>query len=231
MYTIAFDLDDTLYEKSQPLKKVFLELECSENTSFNYFHKLFQVNSDIAFEKVRKGKWTLKESHIFRVKETLKQLDIFIDEEAAQSFQTLYEKNQQQIELSPFILDIIQFLQKKRIQTIIITNGPVDHQRNKVKNLGLDNYFDLEEIIVSAEEGVAKPNEQIFKIAENRFNLNKHKTWYIGDDYANDIIGATHAGWHSIWLNTENVKKDKNIATKTVTSTLQLKQLLYETFQ
>lgn len=230
MHTVAFDLDDTLYQRSQPLKKTFHHFFSEQNINFKQFHKLFKINSNIAFDKVKEGNYTLEQSHVFRVKETLKQLNVNINKEVARHFQKKYRINQQQIELSPFILEMIQFLQKKEIQTIIITNGPRHHQRNKVNNLGLNDYFNPEEIIVSGEEGVAKPNEQIFKLAENRFSLKKDNTWYVGDDYANDIIGASNVGWHSIWLNTESIERGENIATKIVTSTSQLKQLMHELF-
>jgi len=102
------------------------------------------------------------------------------------------------------------------------------HQRNKIKNLGLNAYFRPEEIIVSGEEGIAKPDEGIFHLAEKRFRITPTKTWYIGDSYSNDIVGASKVGWNSIWFQTSNEKVEKNIATKTVSSMLELKYLLID---
>ena len=185
--TIVFDLDDTLYDRTQPLQKAFLDFDPAKNIPFDGFLKIFTQNSDIAFERVKDAIWTLEESHIYRIKDTLAQLEVTINEGQAQAFQRSYQHHQHHIELYPNILEILDFLQEKKIQTLIITNGPVKHQRTKIKNLGLDPYFKLEQILVSGEEGIAKPDVRIFRQAEERFYFHKNNAWYIGDSYHNDI--------------------------------------------
>lgn len=228
LITVAFDLDDTLYDRSQPLNKAFIEFIGNRNLSFPSFKKTFQFHSDIAFEHVKNGVWTLKESHIHRITNTLKPFNIDISEEEAQSFQQLYEKNQQHIEAYPNVTKMLDDLQKNGIQTLIITNGPINHQRRKLKNLGLDTYFKPEQIIVSGEEGVAKPDERLFLLVEERFHINKSKTWYVGDSYANDILGAKKVGWNTVWFNVHEEIIENNIATKTVYSTLEMEQILVD---
>ncbi|WP_229782733.1 HAD family hydrolase [Oceanobacillus indicireducens] len=222
MYTLAFDLDDTLYDRAQPLKKAFREFIQEDRIDFWKFHEIFQINGEIAFVKEKNQIWTLEQSHIFRIKETLKQLGVEINDEQAIMFQKTYEQYQQEIEVYPLIIEILDFLMKKEVLSIIITNGPKFHQRKKIRNLGLEKYFSPEKIFVSGEEGIAKPDKGIFELAENRFQLNKATTWYIGDSYSNDIIGAREAGWNSIWFNPRNEKCEKNIATSTVSSTSEL---------
>ena len=35
-------------------------------------------------------------------------------------------------------------------------------------------------------------------------NLDPNNTYYIGDTFANDVVGAKNAGWNSIWINRRN---------------------------
>jgi putative hydrolase of the HAD superfamily len=223
---IVFDLDDTLYDRTQPLKNAFLALESTKHIDFDLFQKAFQINSEIAFNQFKQNSCSLKESHIYRIKETLNHFGMQIPDETALNFQSLYEDNQQYIKLDPYIKDILELLQARKIRKYIITNGPGNHQRKKIQTLGLDQYFEPNQIIVSGEVGIAKPTPAIFELAENNFDLDKRNTWYVGDSYENDVIGANRVGWHTIWYNKDRKKAANNIATHTVLSTEQLKPLL-----
>ena len=232
MATVAFDLDDTLYDRTLPLRKTFSLFGPASNLTFEDFYRVFQRNSDLAFERVKDGLWTLEQSHIFRIKETLKELGIAISDSEAMNFQNQYSQNQGRIELFPHIPEILDFLHSKKIQTIIITNGPSSHQRKKFDNLGLSCYFQQEQLIISEEVGIAKPDIRIFEFAEERFNLVKEDTWFIGDNYDFDIVGAANAGWNSIWFNHAHAERDSLIISpsKMVTSTLELEKLLFQLF-
>ena len=210
--------------------KAFQEFIQDNRIDFWKFHEIFQINSEIAFVKVKNQIWTLERSHIFRVKETLKPLGIAITDDQAIRFQKIYEQYQKEIEVYPLITEILDFLKKQEVLSIIITNGPKLHQRNKIRNLNLEKYFATEEIVVSGEEGIAKPDKGIFHLAEERFQLDKATTWYIGDSYSNDIIGAREAGWNSIWFNPRIEKREDNIATSTVSSTPELFDLIKRMF-
>jgi len=231
MYVVAFDLDDTLYGKEYPLKKAFINYSISENVGFNSFLITFKMESDIAFEQVNKSLLTLEQSRILRIKKTFQKYNEKISDGEASSFQKLYEKYQSKIILYPYITKVFEYLFQQNIQIIIITNGPVNHQRNKIKNLGLEKYFQPNHIIVSGEEGVAKPNPKIYHIAEEQFALEKEKTWYVGDNYQFDMVGAKSVGWNTIWLNRNKEKVDSQAADVVVNSTLDLYKSIRKIFQ
>lgn len=233
LITVAFDLDDTLYDRTQPLKKALSDFPLTKDLSFDAFYEVYQEISEIAFEKAQEGIWTLEESHIFRFQETLKKLGIAISAREALDLQGQYNRNQQHIELLPHIKEIFDFLHAKEIQTIILTNGPSTNQRAKIKNLGLHTYFRREEVIVSGEVNIAKPDLRIFELAERKFHLDKKRTWFVGDSYENDIVGADKAGWHTIWFNqNQSAEKDLSVLpTKTVQSTRELKEYILTLFQ
>ncbi|GIP63868.1 haloacid dehalogenase [Virgibacillus pantothenticus] len=232
MTIIAFDLDDTLYDRTLPLQKTFQEFTATKQFKFSQLYPVYQKYSDIGFEQVARKQSSLEQSHVFRIRETLREFNIGIDKQEALLFQTMYKNNQEKISLRPHIAEILRYLQQRGIQLLIITNGPSLHQRKKVRTLGLDAYFTDKEIIVSEEEGTAKPDRKIFNRAEERFQFSKQDAWYIGDNYPIDMVGAHQAGWSAVWLNLLNLTKqtpanDSNIATKTVYSTEELKHYLF----
>jgi FMN phosphatase YigB (HAD superfamily) len=52
--------------------------------------------------------------------------------------------------------------------------------------------------VYSGDEGVEKPDPQIFRIAEERSQMGGRRLIYMGDRVDKDIAGAQGAGWDSI---------------------------------
>lgn len=232
MIAIAFDLDDTLYNREAPLKYAASYFPPTKDLPFDIFNGEFKKYREIAFEKIVKQELTYQESRIYRIQAALRSLGISITEKDAKEFQDLYCHYLQQIELSPHIQEILDFLYRKNIKTIIITNGSSNYQRRKIKNLGLERYFDYEDIFVAGELNVAKPDLRIFRFAEAKFQLNPIHTWMIGDEFQADIVGAAKAGWNTIWLNQYRESPQSTIVpNKIVHSTYELKKFLFMLFK
>lgn len=76
---------------------------------------------------------------------------------------------------------------------VLVTNGPEETQRQKIKKLGIEEVFD--EVIISGEVGFAKPNPLIFKIAHVRAG---EKGAYVGNSPKHDVVGSKKAGFDSV---------------------------------
>lgn len=63
------------------------------------------------------------------------------------------------------------------------------------------DWFDKGNMIVSGEVGLVKPEKEIFELAEKRMGLDKATTYYIGDSFQHDVIGAKNVGWQAVWSN------------------------------
>ncbi|MNC58748.1 Pyrimidine 5'-nucleotidase YjjG [compost metagenome] len=83
----------------------------------------------------------------------------------------------------------------------IITNGNEEHQRSKLRTLGLSRYVPEERTIISSSVGFTKPDPRIFQLANVRTGTKAHNSLYIGDSWSKDIVGACEAGWHAVWFN------------------------------
>ena len=55
-------------------------------------------------------------------------------------------------------------------------------------------------LVISAREGLVKPDPAIYKTLTDRYGLDPARTLFI-DDAAANIEGAIHAGWQGFWFN------------------------------
>ncbi len=81
----------------------------------------------------------------------------------------------------------------------VVTNNILAEQEDKLRQFGLRGLVD--ELVVSAEEGVAKPDPGIFRRALARLGCEAPEAVMLGDTWATDIVGALAAGIRAIWFN------------------------------
>ena len=79
----------------------------------------------------------------------------------------------------------------------IVTNGNPVRQRGKLAALDLWSFVDT--VLISDEEGVAKPAAEIFHRALRRCGADPHEAVFVGDHPEVDIEGARNAGLLPIW--------------------------------
>lgn len=80
----------------------------------------------------------------------------------------------------------------------VVTNGEGEPQRAKLAAIGLSEHFRL--VVASGEEGVAKPDREIFALACERLGVEQAQTAHVGDRLDLDAEAAAAAGLHGIWL-------------------------------
>jgi HAD superfamily hydrolase (TIGR01662 family) len=69
---------------------------------------------------------------------------------------------------------------------------------NLIDNHHLRNYFST--ILISASEGIRKPNPKIFQIAADQMHVQLSNAVMVGDTLEADILGAHNAGMRGIWI-------------------------------
>ncbi len=67
----------------------------------------------------------------------------------------------------------------------------------RLETLGIGQYIEL--VVASAEEGVAKPDPEIFRRALQRAGCQAEKAVMVGDRLDNDILPAKQLGMKTIW--------------------------------
>ena len=203
MIGLVFDVDDTLYEQIVPFENAFRSL-FDIDIDMEKFYLLSRYYSDVKFEASRNGEMTMDEYHIYRIQEAGKDLGVYLTDEQALNMQKEYKKNQQKLKMSDITVSILELAKKNNVKLGVITNGPSEHQWVKVDALGVEKWIPRENIIVSGDVGINKPDKRIFEVMQEKLQLDAESLFYIGDSLENDIVGANNAGWKSIWINRYN---------------------------
>lgn len=210
MIGLVFDVDDTLYEQIVPFESAYKSL-FDMDIDMEQFYLLSRHYSDVKFEASRNGEMTMDEYHIYRIQEAAKDLSVFLTDEQALNMQKKYKKNQQKLQMSNITISILELAKENNVKLGIITNGPSEHQWSKIKALGVERWIDKENIIVSGDYSINKPDVRIFEIMQEKLQLPIDSLYYIGDSLENDIIGANNAGWGEIWINRYKKKPSKEL--------------------
>ncbi len=100
----------------------------------------------------------------------------------------------------PFTAPTLLKLQDMGCKVGIITNGSHDVQSRKIQLLDLEKYTD--QIIISGDIGVHKPNAEPFILMSQRLNIPPQELMYVGDNPVNDVEGSRNAGYIPVWVKT-----------------------------
>lgn len=201
MKAVIFDMDDTLYDQLEPFRRAFQEHFYLENVSVNEVFKLSRKYSDEVFELSESGEMSMDAMHIYRIRKALEHYDYKITDSEGLAFQKSYRGYQQTIELTAGMEAALEFCVKNQLTVGVITNGPKEYQAQKIQQLHLEKWIPKQHMIISGAVQLMKPDVKIFELAEKRMELEKEETYYVGDSFDNDIVGANRAGWKTIWQN------------------------------
>ena len=198
---VLFDVDDTLYDQTVPFKEAYREyFGAAPAVPAEVIYPVTRKYSDEVYSKAMSGKITMEEMYIYRVQKAFEEFGIEISNKEALDFQKIYAGRQRHIHMSPMMQKMLDYCREKA-ELGIITNGPSEHQWNKVKSLGAERWIPHENIFVSADVGAEKPDRRIFDCAKQKMNLENAEIWFVGDSYEMDVTGAVNAGWKAVWMN------------------------------
>lgn len=192
---MIFDLDDTLYSKSEVFFKTFSQF-ATPSIDAESLYLTYQKRSDEAFEKFSSGEISLSQSHQERVSNTFKDVGIELSSEKIQAFIKAYQDTLNAITLSEEWIKVFQQCNKESYQIAILTNGPTNHQKNKLYQLNLSKWIPEDFWFISESIQAKKPSIQAFHHVESKISADEY--FMIGDDIKTDITGAIQANWHPI---------------------------------
>ena len=192
---MIFDLDDTLYSKSEVFFKTFSQF-ATPSIDAESLYLTYQKRSDEAFEKFSSGEISLSQSHQERVSNTFKDVGIELSSEKIQAFIKAYQDTLNAITLSEEWIEVFQQCNKESYQIAILTNGPTNHQKNKLYQLNLSKWIPEDFWFISESIQAKKPSIQAFHHVESKISADEY--FMIGDDIKTDITGAIQANWHPI---------------------------------
>jgi HAD hydrolase, family IA, variant 1 len=183
---ILFDLDDTLY-----LERDYVYSGYKVVASF--LEKKYNLSLKTTYLKMIA---LSKESYDNVFNRLFDAYNIKVGNDEIKKIIEIYKNHIPNIDLCEDSRKILENLLKKDIKLGLITDGDSIQQRNKIKGLDIEKYF--EKIIITDElapnREFWKPNKKAFEIMIDFFKEEPKNILYVGDNLNKDPFGALEAG-------------------------------------
>lgn len=192
MRVICFDLDDTLYKEIDYLKSAYREIaeyaaghcegcsDCVGILAIKAYNRMLDAYREglNAFEELNK----------------FLGLELPISD-----FLYIYRTHKPKIALTEDVEQTLDALKAEGVRIGLITDGRSVQQRNKIEALGLSQWIDEKDMVISEEFGNEKP-----ALANYEFFMKRYPECYdfiyVGDNLKKDFIAPNHLGWMTICL-------------------------------
>lgn len=209
-YTSLFlDIDNTLLDFSKAeevaVSTVFKNhgLPCDETAIAKY-----SAINQTYWERFEKGEIEKNEIYEGRFKSFVEYY-----QKVADTF-AISEDYKKELSLQYFKVDgaieILDYLIEKGYKLYATTNGLASTQYRRIKNSGIEKYFD--DIFVSESAGHQKPEKEYFDyVIANIPEKDRSKMLVVGDSLSSDILGGINSNIDTCWFNPNHKKTEYKI--------------------
>ncbi len=176
MKAVIFDLDDTLYPEKSYCLSGYRAVADHIGGDYELLKELFIESPKMVFNRY------------------FERLGINYEKEDILKLIGIYRGHKPEIEFFPDAVATIKALKEKGMRLGIVSDGFAEAQRQKVKALGCDKYF--EKIILTDEIGrdAWKPSAKGFELLEKEFGVRADEMIYVGDNPSKDFYLKITAG-------------------------------------
>lgn len=202
---LFFDLDHTLWDfelnSVETLQDLYREIGLKERgiDDFNDFNQVYHEINDRLWDRFRKGFLSRQDLRWKRMFQTLVHYKIADEPLAVTMSERYLEILPTKTNVFPHALEVLTFCKEQGYEMHLITNGFEETQKMKLKNSGMDGFFD--HLITSEQAMSMKPNKEIFEFAFQATGAKAANSLMIGDALDVDILGANHVGMDSVFFN------------------------------
>ena len=122
-----------------------------------------------------------------------------LDDELFAAYSDARTRSVDLIELFEDAVETIRSLRARGLKIGILTNGPSELQRRKLRRIGIEGEVDA--VAVSEEIGASKPDRRAYERAVAMLGLQPAEVAMVGDHVVNDVAGALAAGLAAaVWV-------------------------------
>lgn len=200
---VLFDLDDTLFDHRgcarDALTAVQQSQECFRSMPFDALERAHTEFLEELHAEVMLGRVPIDAARIERFRRLLESAGARHQEDAATVLATLYRDTYRTRRRAVAGAAALMSALRRQTRIGIVSNNVLDEQQEKLLVCRLDQFVD--ELVVSGEVGVSKPDPVIFQTAMNRLGVAADQTVMVGDSWIADVEGARATGIRAIWFN------------------------------
>jgi putative hydrolase of the HAD superfamily len=188
-----FDLDDTLFPEIEYLRSAFrhIALKYAPFTGSNVYEEMWQLYKS----GTNVFKWFIS---AYQDKIPGITIDLLLQE---------YRNHNPVLQLPKETVDFLEKLRHLQVPLGLITDGRSITQRNKLKALGIEQFFS--DIIISEEFGSEKPDERNYRYFPDKYPGKEF--YFFADNTTKDFIIPSKFGWTTICIkdNGENIHRQQ----------------------
>lgn len=210
---LFFDLDGTLLDGSRSQESIARTCErIAASQQGLDAARLVEANSEVwkSYWSEVEDQWTLGALDGASVsleawRRTLRACGCSVESVARLAFQIHQQLGREAHRLFDDVRELFASVRRASVPLALITNGASDTQRDKLRVLGIEHWFDA--VVISGEVGTAKPDASAFGLALNKLAVERENVWHVGDSLAADVAGAKAAGLTAVWLNRSGLSR------------------------
>lgn len=116
-------------------------------------------------------------------------------DDTAQMFRVL---SINKLKLYDGVIEFLEKLKDKGKKLYVLSNAQKIFTLYEIKLLGIYDYF--EDIFISSDYNVCKPEGEFYRALIQKYNLDVEKSIMIGNDYIADIYGGSNVGLNTAYL-------------------------------
>ncbi len=207
-WVVWFDLDDTIWDfrnnSLEALSEVYDEFRLNRFWADEDAWKHdYHLNNDALWRQYAEGTVTQKELRFRRFNDVFTAAGMDAEEAAAIAWPAdgfyLHRLGLRKA-LVPGARELMERVRARGFRVGLLSNGFREIQYAKMQSSQLEPLVDF--VVLSDEIGINKPDERIYRYAEQKAAVPTNRCIMIGDNGETDIAGALRAGWPLVvWFN------------------------------
>ena len=196
---LTFDLDDTLYDNRQVIRRTEKEslafvknyhpaLSELESSDFQQLRNALRQAEPEIYHDVTEWRRRAVEQAMLNAGLSASEADV-----GANASMANFAKWRSAIDVPQETHDTLAKLAKKW-PLVAITNGNAQPEL-----FGLNQYFEF--VLRAGPDGRSKPFNDMYHLAAERLNVPLGQILHVGDDLTTDVAGAIRCGMQACWIN------------------------------
>ncbi len=186
MAAVAFDLDDTLFDRDPALRRLLEEWKGAP----------LEEDEWATIRLADDGGQSPRRAFFHELARRFPQAG----ESARELSQRFRHELPQHIVPDPLLVRALANLQSLGLPMAVLSNGSTAFQMAKLRASGAAPFFTRDRILISASLGCAKPDPRAFAALAARLGVPAGEVFFIGNDPERDIAGALGAGMQASLL-------------------------------